>query len=72
MQFLLDRGIATRRGVMNAHLESPYRSAPRVGALLQSEQAQQRGIILPLVPGMTPAMVQTVCGNLALAVRTRT
>ena len=72
MQFLLDRGIATRRGVMNAHLEGPYRTAPRIGALRQSEQAQRRGIILPLVPGMPPAMVQEVCDRLALAVRATT
>ena len=72
MQFLLDHGIATRRGVMNAHLEAPYRSAPRIGVLHQSEQAQRRGIILPLVPGMPPAMVQAVCGHLTLAIRATT
>jgi perosamine synthetase len=72
MQFLLDRGVATRRGVMNAHLETPYSSAPRSGSLSHGEQAQRHGIILPLVPGMSPALVQTVCDHLALALRAST
>ena len=72
MQFLLDHGIATRRGVMNAHLERPYRSAPRVGVLTQSEHAQRHGIILPLVPGMSPALVQNVSDHLALALHATT
>jgi dTDP-4-amino-4,6-dideoxygalactose transaminase len=69
MQFLLEHGIATRRGVMNAHLEKPYRSAPRAGRLTNSERGQRQGIILPLVPGMSPALVQNVCDHLALALK---
>jgi dTDP-4-amino-4,6-dideoxygalactose transaminase len=52
MQAMLDRGVATRRGVMCSHLEAPYagmRSAP----LPQSEWAHRRGILLPLYPQMT-------------------
>jgi perosamine synthetase len=66
MQRMLDAGVATRRGVMNAHLELPYQSGART-ALPRSERAQQRGIILPLVPSMTPSQVQDVCDRLAAA-----
>ncbi len=51
MQYLLDRGIATRRGVMNAHREPAY-AAPgtaRLGSFLHcSEYAQDHGIMLPI------------------------
>jgi perosamine synthetase len=52
MQAMLDRGVATRRGVMCSHLEAPYaglRSAP----LPQSERAHRHSILLPLYPQMT-------------------
>jgi dTDP-4-amino-4,6-dideoxygalactose transaminase len=66
MQRMLDAGVATRRGVMNAHLERPYESGARM-SLPRSERSQQRGIILPLVPSMTPSQVQDVCDRLAAA-----
>jgi len=51
----LDEGIATRRGVMNAHRERAYPpgswSAP--GPLTNSEIAQDRCIMLPLYHDMT-------------------
>ncbi|HVU89696.1 MAG TPA: DegT/DnrJ/EryC1/StrS family aminotransferase [Pirellulales bacterium] len=52
MQSLLERGIATRRGIMLAHLEPacadlPPRHLPR------SEQASTRSLLLPLYPQMT-------------------
>ncbi len=51
MQHLLDRGISTRRGVMNAHREPAY-AAPgtaRLGSFLHcSEYAQDHGIMLPI------------------------
>ena len=67
MQALLDRGIATRRGVMCAHREAAYPSGTwscqRRGAcacaphhceeLQHSEQAQDHCIILPLYPQMS-------------------
>lgn len=56
MQKLLDRGIATRRAVMNAHLEPPYmeaQSGRMAVALPRSEAAQQHGIMLPLFAQMT-------------------
>lgn len=70
MQHLLDVGIASRRGVMCAHREPAYppeswtcRPAGRdcdcppgtCRRLLESERAQDRGVILPLYHQMTEA-----------------
>lgn len=52
MQGMLDRGVATRRGIMNAHREQPYQREEGYN-LPESEQAQDRNIILPLYPQMT-------------------
>jgi dTDP-4-amino-4,6-dideoxygalactose transaminase len=50
MQALLDRGIATRRGIMCAHREPAYQKQPwrAAGALSASERAQDECILLPL------------------------
>lgn len=50
MQHLLDAGIATRRGVMNAHREAAYPPGTwrAAGSLHHSEDAQDRTIALPL------------------------
>jgi dTDP-4-amino-4,6-dideoxygalactose transaminase len=73
MQGLLARGVATRRGVMCAHREPAYptgtwRSGP--GGLRESEQAQDRTILLPLFPRLTEgdqdhvvAALREVCGQ---------
>jgi dTDP-4-amino-4,6-dideoxygalactose transaminase len=73
MAALLERGIATRRGVMCAHREPAYpagtwRSAP--GGLLESERAQDHTIVLPLSPRLSDtdqdAVIATlleVCGR---------
>ena len=54
MQFMLDRGIATRRGIMCSHREAAYRGRYRAaGPLVQSEAAQDGSIILPLFHDMT-------------------
>jgi dTDP-4-amino-4,6-dideoxygalactose transaminase len=55
MQLLLDRGIATRRGVMLAHLEAPYAGNGRAVRLPVSERASARSLLLPLYPRMTEA-----------------
>jgi len=56
MQALLDRGISTRRGIMNTHLEPAY-AAPgayrRGSSLERSVAAQTSAIILPLYAQMT-------------------
>ena len=50
MQQLLDAGISTRRGVMNAHLEAAYAPGTwrAAGPLTCSEQAHASAIALPL------------------------
>lgn len=56
MQRMLDEGVATRGGVMNAHHEASYpphtwRMAP--GGLASSEQASATALVLPLYHEMT-------------------
>ena len=51
MQFLLDAGISTRRGIMNAHQEKAYGHNTRF-ELKESESARDSTILLPLFPGM--------------------
>jgi dTDP-4-amino-4,6-dideoxygalactose transaminase len=57
MQLMLDEGIATRRGVMCAHLEPAYARepwrAPSSDALSVSERISRDGLILPLFIDMT-------------------
>lgn len=48
MQFMLDRGVATRRGIMCAHREQAYAEIPCPWPLPESEKAQDHSIILPL------------------------
>lgn len=63
MQALLDRGISTRRGIMNIHREAAYsdqRSYRRVRSLASSEAAQETAIILPLFPQMTEDQIVVV------------
>jgi dTDP-4-amino-4,6-dideoxygalactose transaminase len=69
MQRMLDDGVSTRRGVMNSHLEAPYRAAAAQTNLPVSERAQIRGVILPLSPGMTIEQVDEICDRFAAAVR---
>jgi dTDP-4-amino-4,6-dideoxygalactose transaminase len=68
MQRMLDDGIATRRGVMNAHLEAPYQSATTSARLPHSERAQRQGLILPVLPSMPVSQIAHVCDCLARAV----
>jgi len=57
MQALLDRGISSRRGIMNAHREAPYRGNSRFPV---SEWAQDRHILIPLFPTMTDDDIDAV------------
>jgi dTDP-4-amino-4,6-dideoxygalactose transaminase len=69
MQFMLDRNIATRRGVMCAHQEPAYANHEPWScgspSLAESEIAQNQGIILPLYPQMQDSeqdrVVETLC-----------
>ena len=80
MQRMLDEGIATRRGIMCAHLEPAYRAAgtwrcaeaeckPSGSCpnLAESEQAQREGVILPLFPEMTEQQQNRVASVLRAA-----
>jgi dTDP-4-amino-4,6-dideoxygalactose transaminase len=70
MQRMLDDGVSTRRGVMNAHREPAYPAgswrAP--GPLTRSERAQDTVIILPLYHQMTDEEQQRVVAALKRAV----
>ncbi len=70
MQFLLDRGIATRRGVMCSHREAAYQDGQyrAAGSLTESEAAQDRNIILPLFHQMTAEEQGRVAAALGLAI----
>ncbi|WP_225187541.1 DegT/DnrJ/EryC1/StrS family aminotransferase [Bradyrhizobium sp. IC3195] len=50
MQNLLEKGIATRRGIMCSHREIPYERANQRHDLRQSEIAQDRSLLLPVFP----------------------
>ena len=72
MQRMLDEGISTRRGVMNAHREHAYppgtwRSS---GALTRSELAQDSTIVLPLFHQLTVEDQDRVIDALRRAVTT--
>lgn len=69
MQAMLDQGIATRRGIMCAHLEPPYAEAPRRFALPESERARDHAILLPLYAGMDDALQDQVVSGLRAALR---
>jgi dTDP-4-amino-4,6-dideoxygalactose transaminase len=67
MQALLDRGIATRAGVMTAHREPAY--AARSVALPLSEAASDRSLVLPLYPALSSVEQDDVVAALREAVR---
>ena len=70
MQHLLDEGVASRRGIMCAHLEGAYAGRARHD-LLRSEAARDASVILPLYPQMTDDDQQRVVRVLAAAVAQR-
>lgn len=69
MQHMLDRGVATRRGIMCIHLEEAYASLPPRFPLPVSEAAQRGCVLLPLFPQMTEAMQEKVVVTLREALR---
>lgn len=66
MQALLDRGIATRRGIMCAHREQTYHKQPwrANGTLYCSEQAQDTSLLIPLYPHMNDSEQDHVASSL--------
>ncbi len=72
MQAMLDRGVATRRGIMCIHREGAYQTPGTyhaAGTLKESEKAQDYGVILPLYPQMTPEDQERVAQALADALK---
>ena len=64
MQALLDRGVSTRRGIMNSHQEPAYADGGPY-RLPESEAARDRAVILPLYHTMTEAEQDYVIDLLA-------
>lgn len=58
MQALLEQGVSTRAGIMNAHQEAPY--ANWTLPLPQSEAAREQAVALPNYFGLTLAELETV------------
>lgn len=71
MQYLLDRGISTRRGIMCAHREKVCADIPLRFSLSQSEQAQEQCILIPLFHGLTEEDQSRVAAALAATVKTK-
>jgi dTDP-4-amino-4,6-dideoxygalactose transaminase len=71
MQRMLDAGIATRRGVMNAHRERAYpaRTWRTAGSLSRSEEAQDTTVILPLFHQLTEEDQDRVVDTIARVIR---
>jgi perosamine synthetase len=70
MQTLLDRGIATRRGIMCAHREPVYRHQDwrSAGTLSESERAQEECILLPIYHQLTKEEQAVIASNLRAAI----
>lgn len=71
MQRMLDAGIATRRGVMNAHRERAYPAGTwrAASGLSQSEEAQDTTVILPLFHQLTEEDQDRVVDTIARIIR---
>jgi dTDP-4-amino-4,6-dideoxygalactose transaminase len=69
MQTLLDRKIATRRGIMCSHREPAYGKEPwrSTGPLDESERAQDECILLPLFHQLTREQQQFIATELRAA-----
>jgi len=65
MQFMLDRGVPTRRGVMCIHREPAYAQANPHLPLPESELAQDRSILLPMHHELSDQDQQYVAHTLA-------
>jgi perosamine synthetase len=64
MQALLDKGIASRRGVMTSHRETAYKEYCRDLFLPRTEDACDRSIIIPLYVPMKDEDIATVIKGL--------
>lgn len=62
MRRLLDQGVATRPGIMNAHQEPPYQGHPF--PLPASEAARAQVVLLPMYQDLSRQQVETVAQRL--------
>jgi len=71
MQRMLDAGIATRRGVMNAHREGAYPPGTwrAASGLSHSEEAQETTVILPLFHQLTEEDQDRVIDTIGRVIR---
>jgi dTDP-4-amino-4,6-dideoxygalactose transaminase len=72
MQAMRDAGVSTRRGIMCAHREPAYTREPWAAGpsgLTIGEEAQDRGLILPLFHGLTEDEQEVVATALRAACR---
>jgi dTDP-4-amino-4,6-dideoxygalactose transaminase len=69
MQRLLDKGIATRRGIMCGHREAPYVNGKQRHDLRQSELAQDHSILLPIYAQMSEDDQACVADALRMALK---
>lgn len=67
MQAMLEQGVATRRGIMCAHLEPAYNTRPPRFPLPHSTQARDECVLLPLYPDLTVDEQDRVLDALELA-----
>ena len=71
MQSMLDRKIATRRGIMCSHREAAYAENKepwrKSGSLSESEQSQDQCILLPLFDQLTVEQQETIASELKAA-----
>ena len=58
MQYLLDKRISTRRGVMNAHQELPYKSGR--WNLPKSEQARNSTLLMPFFDSLSDLDIERI------------
>ena len=72
MQELMDRGIATRRGIMTAHRETAYKETHGDVSLPVSEDLQDNSIILPLYVPMGEEEVGYVISSFKCVLMTNT
>jgi dTDP-4-amino-4,6-dideoxygalactose transaminase len=70
MQYMLNAGVSTRRGIMCSHREPAHRDVAQPIPLTRSEEAQDHSVLLPLFPGMDPEEQESVAACLRTACRT--
>jgi len=69
MQSMLDAGVATRRGIMCAHLEGAYAGFPLRAPLPESERARDGCVLLPLYAQMEDGAQDCVVAALRAALK---